>query len=669
MKKYLFILLLTIAGYGQTYQNPTYGTIKTKTSPTVTSVNHLATVEADGTIAKIDPVSLPFQNKRLVQNPIYYKEKEIHWFGDSYTSGSGASPTSNRFTTLVSSALGAIEVNHGVAGTTMQKRVPINYMASPNMVDNVANIPNKTASVAMLVFAYGLNDMGQTAPDYNVANYKTDYQFVLNNAFSKGWIPSQILIIPAYYIGTAGYAAYATITGNAAPTQARHLSFIQAAKEIAETNGTMYFDIYQDQVKNDITLIDPDNIHPTNAGYEYIANDVLQYLGQDKLSITTNTGYSSGGGFIGKINGNRIDNSFMYQNSSGIGIATLNPKTALQIHSTLSGSFMSMSNTTTTDGYGRGVLFELSGLDFRINNREAGGFNFYTSNANRGGFKSDGRFEIITGLTGVTYGITAQTNGSFSFGNSRSMLQAPTFSGKSSDGTGITMIAGTTDANTGGDIIIDARTTTETDFTTMSRTALKITRFNNALLTLLRSGDMSITGKVTAGSPATVSNDLMRKGETDTALALKANLASPTFTGDPTAPTPTAGDNDTSIPTTAFVTGAIATSKPYKVYVALISQTGTSAPTVIVLENTLGGTPVWSRIGPGVYSGLLSGFFTANKTTVIFTKQYTVPTGGTDIFTAVGCGSINSIDLSTANTAGLVDGVLSKATIEVRVYN
>lgn len=45
-----------------------------------------------------------------------------------------------------------------------------------------------------------------------------------------------------------------------------------------------------------------------------------------------------------------------------------------------------------------------------------------------------------------------------------------------------------------------------------------------------------------------------------TTLALKANLASPTFTGTPAAPTPTYGDNDTSIATTAFVQAAIATT-------------------------------------------------------------------------------------------------------------
>ncbi len=38
----------------------------------------------------------------------------------------------------------------------------------------------------------------------------------------------------------------------------------------------------------------------------------------------------------------------------------------------------------------------------------------------------------------------------------------------------------------------------------------------------------------------------------------KADLASPAFTGNPTAPTPSPGDNDTTIATTAFVTAAVA---------------------------------------------------------------------------------------------------------------
>lgn len=43
-------------------------------------------------------------------------------------------------------------------------------------------------------------------------------------------------------------------------------------------------------------------------------------------------------------------------------------------------------------------------------------------------------------------------------------------------------------------------------------------------------------------------------------LALKAPIASPTLTGDPKVPTPTAGDSDTSIASTAFVANAITTA-------------------------------------------------------------------------------------------------------------
>jgi len=43
----------------------------------------------------------------------------------------------------------------------------------------------------------------------------------------------------------------------------------------------------------------------------------------------------------------------------------------------------------------------------------------------------------------------------------------------------------------------------------------------------------------------------------------KAELANPAFTGNPTAPTPTQGDNDTSIATTAFVNAEIAADRPY----------------------------------------------------------------------------------------------------------
>lgn len=67
-------------------------------------------------------------------------------------------------------------------------------------------------------------------------------------------------------------------------------------------------------------------------------------------------------------------------------------------------------------------------------------------------------------------------------------------------------------------------------------------------LTITGSGDASFTNTLTVPN-GTTSNHAVNKSQLD----LKADIASPTFTGDPKAPTPTVGDNDTSIATTAFV--------------------------------------------------------------------------------------------------------------------
>ena len=55
----------------------------------------------------------------------------------------------------------------------------------------------------------------------------------------------------------------------------------------------------------------------------------------------------------------------------------------------------------------------------------------------------------------------------------------------------------------------------------------------------------------------------------------------------------------------------------YLVYTALLTQSGTDAPVATVLQNTLGGTVVWSRNTTGDFSATLVGAFTTKKTTVL----------------------------------------------------
>lgn len=72
--------------------------------------------------------------------------------------------------------------------------------------------------------------------------------------------------------------------------------------------------------------------------------------------------------------------------------------------------------------------------------------------------------------------------------------------------------------------------------------------------TINASGGAAVWGAITGtlSSQTDLQNALNLKADA-TALALKAALASPAFTGNPTAPTATLGDNSTSIATTAFV--------------------------------------------------------------------------------------------------------------------
>ena len=61
-------------------------------------------------------------------------------------------------------------------------------------------------------------------------------------------------------------------------------------------------------------------------------------------------------------------------------------------------------------------------------------------------------------------------------------------------------------------------------------------------------------------------------------LSVKANIASPTFTGTPAAPTASAGTNTTQLATTAFVTTAVANAEPFPSGTSMLFQQ-TNAPT------------------------------------------------------------------------------------------
>ena len=111
-------------------------------------------------------------------------------------------------------------------------------------------------------------------------------------------------------------------------------------------------------------------------------------------------------------------------------------------------------------------------------------------------------------------------------------------------------------------------------------------------------------------------------------------------------------------------------ARPYKVYTALLTQTGTNAPTATVLENTLGGAVTWTRNSAGVFYGTLSaGLFTANKTVKFATLGYTGISVNATI--EVESASTSIIAVATRVNGNQTDDVMSRGgtSIEIRIYN
>jgi len=112
----------------------------------------------------------------------------------------------------------------------------------------------------------------------------------------------------------------------------------------------------------------------------------------------------------------------------------------------------------------------------------------------------------------------------------------------------------------------------------------------------------------------------------------------------------------------------------YRVYFGLFTQSGTSAPTVTVIENTLGVSPVWQRTDAGVYS-TTNPVAVADKT---FSPQDRMVIRGSNesgavllcTTTAVGVGHGFLIMTRTYDDQDTnADDLLFQTFIEFRVYN
>ena len=109
--------------------------------------------------------------------------------------------------------------------------------------------------------------------------------------------------------------------------------------------------------------------------------------------------------------------------------------------------------------------------------------------------------------------------------------------------------------------------------------------------------------------------------------------------------------------------------RPYKVYTALLTQSGTDAPTAIVLENTIGEIS-FTYENPGFYVCISDNLFILEKTWGIADAVNDSANGVYNpvlIDRSIGADDMIYIKVIGGDNNG--DGLLNYTPIEIRVYN
>lgn len=114
---------------------------------------------------------------------------------------------------------------------------------------------------------------------------------------------------------------------------------------------------------------------------------------------------------------------------------------------------------------------------------------------------------------------------------------------------------------------------------------------------------------------------------------------------------------------------AEATAGQPKVYRALLTQTGVAAPVATILENTLGGTPVWSYIGTGNYNATLVGAFPSGKTFLLWADSTVDDISNTTIRVELKRLNANVLQLLVYDPGNAgANNELSQNSVQILVY-
>ena len=118
-----------------------------------------------------------------------------------------------------------------------------------------------------------------------------------------------------------------------------------------------------------------------------------------------------------------------------------------------------------------------------------------------------------------------------------------------------------------------------------------------------------------------------------------------------------------------FAAALPAPAPAYKVYTALLTQSGIANPTAIVLENTIGNI-VFTYVSNGVFEGTLSNAFPIGQTVINISQQFSFSGPNFQLsWINDTARTVNKFQIRVVQNGAPSDGLLLNTPIEIRVYN
>lgn len=656
MKKLILILLmsLTYSFNGQTLQNPTYGTVTIKNSPTVTSTNFLTTTESSGQQAKIDPIKLPFTDAnrtgKVFQDFASYStysglglnkaNSGIILVGDSNAEGYNTVGvgSQNWYNILVANLQKNQGQNSGIGFTNFSdpNRYGITLVGTTSIVSKgptntaIQMMPNSeiqfTASTNLVeIWMETTPGAGSLEFYYNNTLYRTVNlagSGTINNdhTFLNGNYPS----MPTPSINSGNYRIKCIGSNCTITALFKDVKF-------SEGFDTYFFlrDAVAGKTFGDFDITD---IKETTGLGGDINSLYLINLGTNSIyapaKATTSTQF--GTDLTNYINGIKSEGKNVIYIMPPLTLGTTFPPVlepyinyfniAKSVCKTLGVEFIDLNGIFNYSL--PSVVFGSDGLHYStmghdviakymihaLANVDVDSYNLLQQ------FKSDNP-NIVNG-TGTNNVIPKKT-GTNTYGDSRI----------SDNGSEILL---------NGTVRIPSNTALQ--FGTPTATNFSQQYFDSSL--------KQYTLTNSAGAKTLTIND---------------NNLNATFGGTVS--------GSSAVLSTEFTTfGQVnALARPYKVYTALLTQTGTSAPTATILENTLGGTVTLSRTGSGAYKLTLPSTVTPTKVGCFFSFGGNNSTNMSSAITIEAGGTY--VQLATYNSGTQSDALMTTATVEIRVYN